>query len=728
MASQKEELKESRRRHLNWIIVGLLVTVVTVLSLPTFTYFPTENLKPGHPSPRTYQVDQRYRVKDVERTQSRRHDGLSKITPQFVLEKGAISHALDSLRNKIASFRKNPPQGLPSGETGWNRTEKIASLIAESLLEQGIIRDKSLFNRFKYQDTALLIEHGSRQKKTSANVKRREVKVETLRKSFIDYGNVKDKVRQILDDLYPDYPHTELIVRLLDESLRPTVSFNQEKFRRQIKEVKKSTEPYFVTYNQGEVLLKKGERVTKKHINLLRRLNSKQFHYQLTKGGASFGIITAAILFFYFYVREFNPDLLYQHKKLILLSILTVLFVATAKIVELLQVNLPPAIEYAIPLAAPVMLVTLMVSEGVAFLFSVFLALIISTFFAMNLELFAMLVLGAFTGILSIRNVERRGELLRGGLLVGLVQTVIVLCLFTLRTGDPLSTRAGAHLFWGAINGIIIVPFTVLGLLPFLEDGFDITTNFRLLELGDLNRPLLQYLFRKAPGTFQHSVMLSSLCEQTARAIGANALMVRVGCYYHDIGKAETPEYFIENQDENKNPHDELKPTLSASILKAHVKRGSQIARESGLPKEIVDLIEQHHGTTLIKTFYHDALKKTENEINKEEFQYPGPLPQTREAGLCMLGDAVEAACRGLEDPTPQTINERISNIVRDKFIEGQLNECDLTLRDLNIIIDSFTRFMTSVYHRRIEYPEAESPQEVEEHVQELQTGETPVG
>lgn len=725
MASQKERIKETRRRRLNWIIVVLMVVAITALSLPTFEYFRTSDLQPDEPSPRTYRMDQDYRIEDVRRTRVAKQRARRDIRPQFLVQRQVKDSVLESLTTRLDEVREDSSEEVsagerPSGEAEWERTREVAELIAESLLDRGILRDASVFDRLKDQQKALLVYNNAVE---SGGVTRREIDVSTLRNTLLGLDRVRPQARQILRSLYPEYEHTDFVAQVLDDVVRPTVTFNEEQFERAVERAEERVQTYYMSFKQGSVLLERGEIVKPEHVNILERINRERMHFQLTTGAASFGIVVVGLIFLYFYLREFNPELFSEHNKLALLAVLSVLFVGLAKVTELLQFNLPPHAEFALPIAAPVMLVTLMVSQGVAFLFSIFLALIIASYFSLSVELLGMLMLGAFTGIFAIRHVERRVTLLRSGLLIAFVHALMVLCLSTLRTGDPLTTEVGTRMLWGGINGVVIVPFTVLGLLPFLENGFGITTNFRLLELADLNHPLLRDLFQEAPGSFQHSVMLSNLCEQAARSIGANALLVRVGCLYHDLGKAENPEYFIENQEGIDNPHDDLKPTLSASILKAHVKKGSQVAREAGLPREIIDLIEQHHGTTLMKTFYHEALKESEDEISKEEFQYPGPLPQTREAGLCMLGDAVEAACRTLEDPTPQKIKERISNIVKDKFSEGQLNECDLTLRDLNTIISTFTRVLTSVYHRRIEYPDADSPEEMERKLEEIQSG-----
>jgi hypothetical protein len=247
-----------------------------------------------------------------------------------------------------------------------------------------------------------------------------------------------------------------------------------------------------------------------------------------------------------------------------------------------------------------------------------------------------------------------------------------------------------------------------LGLLPSLESLFDITTNFKLLELSNLHQPILRQLILVAPGTYHHSIVLGTLAEAAAEAVGANSLLVRVSACYHDIGKIKKPAYFIENQMEALNRHDKLSPSMSSLIVTSHVKDGVELARESKLPAPIIDIIRQHHGTSLI-TFFYQKAKDAENtrlaEVREEEYRYTGPKPQTKEAAIVMLADAVEAASKTLTDPTPARVQGMVERIINNIFVDGQLEECDLTLRDLHQIAKAFVRILTGIFHHRVDYP-----------------------
>jgi len=267
--------------------------------------------------------------------------------------------------------------------------------------------------------------------------------------------------------------------------------------------------------------------------------------------------------------------------------------------------------------------------------------------------------------------------------------------------GTGLLFELGFGLFGGLLAAVL-----VSGIIPLIESAFRYTTNLKLVELANMNNPLLRELMFQAPGTYHHSIIVGNLAEAAAETIGANPLLARVAAYYHDIGKARKPLYFIENVSGTENKHDKLAPSMSALILVAHLKDGVEMAKEHHLGRSLVDIIRQHHGTSLMKFFYDRAKQREEREVDEYDYRYPGPKPQTREAALIMLADAVEAASRTLTDPTPARIQGMVQKIVNNIFIDGQLDECELTLKDLHNIAKSFNRVLGGIFHHRIDYPE----------------------
>jgi len=279
------------------------------------------------------------------------------------------------------------------------------------------------------------------------------------------------------------------------------------------------------------------------------------------------------------------------------------------------------------------------------------------------------------------------------------------------RTAFAIRLVSGAA-FYGCC--VLLAGFLMTGLLPFIERLFDVQTDISLLELGDAAHPLLQKLSQHAPGTYNHSISVAALAETAAEAIGANGLLTRVGGYFHDIGKILKPAYFVENQREKANQHESLMPAMSTLVIIAHVKDGNDLARQHRLPKSIVDFIEQHHGTTLVEYFYRQAEKRRDEdpnggEVDETSYRYPGPKPQNRETAVMMLADAAEGACRTLVEPTPARIDSLVHEMAMKRLLDGQFEECGLTLKELNTVEESLAKSLAAVYHGRIKYPDQQT-------------------
>jgi hypothetical protein len=360
---------------------------------------------------------------------------------------------------------------------------------------------------------------------------------------------------------------------------------------------------------------------------------------------------------------------------------------------------------FAVPAAAGAMLATLLFDIHIGIVFSFIVSVLMGILLPAEPLFFLYAFVGSMTAAFSVIRCTQRSALMKAGLFVGLanVATVVFMDLYR----HQLFMASGWHNVVAAFLGGILAGVLVSGILPLLEWMFKEVTDISLLEYADLNRPLLKSLMVAAPGTYHHSIIIGSLAEGAAEAVGVNPLMARVSAYYHDIGKIKKPEYFIENQAKGENRHDRLTPSMSSLIIASHVKDGVELAHEHNLPPIITDIIQQHHGTALMTYFYSKA-KEAEGEssmIREEEYRYPGPKPQTKVAAIVMLADAVEAASRVLDNPTPSRIAALTDKIVTRIFEDGQLSECDLTLRDLTEIMKSFSKLLGGIYHYRIDYP-----------------------
>lgn len=304
------------------------------------------------------------------------------------------------------------------------------------------------------------------------------------------------------------------------------------------------------------------------------------------------------------------------------------------------------------------------------------------------------------SAILLVNQARKRTQVIQAGVISGILQLIALLLLEHFWINH--SQRYLIILINGLLCGII-----TLGILPLFEYILQTVTNISLLELADFNHPILQRMVLEAPGTYHHSLIVGNLSDSACSAVGANGLLARIGAYYHDIGKLQKPEYFIENQDITKNAHDELTPTMSKLIIMNHVKEGLELAKKYSLSPVLWDFIQQHHGNSLVYYFYRRALegKEEDQEVAEEGFRYPGPKPNTKETAIVLLADSVEAATRALKDPTPDKIEETVRKVINNKFIDGQLDECELTLKDIEKISSVFSKILSGIYHSRISYP-----------------------
>ena len=415
-------------------------------------------------------------------------------------------------------------------------------------------------------------------------------------------------------------------------------------------------------------------------------------------------IIIMTFAFLVVHLKMDKPKLLQDNEAMMLLSIVFVVAVFSMLIFKEWETLKRPLV-FAAPMAAFSIIVGLLLSKRLAVVVSLILCLLLALVNDFNMKYFIVHFFGSLIGVYSIPMIRNRGDLTKVGIRVAMINVVSILAVWLFTHNAFINLRElTMDLGLGFASGILSAVI-ILATLPYLEVFFSRTTNIKLLELADFNRPLLKRLMIEAPGTYHHSLIVASIAEQAAEAIGANSLLARVGAYYHDIGKLVKPSYFIENQEEG-NPHDPLSPTMSSLVVISHVKEGAALARAGDLDKIIVDCIEQHHGTSLIHYFYHRALEQN-SETKADNFRYPGPNPQSKEAAIIMLADAAEAASRALDDPSPNRIREMVEMIINNKFTDGQFSECSITLQDLKNIAESLVLTLNGIFHARIEYKDA---------------------
>lgn len=488
----------------------------------------------------------------------------------------------------------------------------------------------------------------------------------------------------------------EIVFNIINYQLKPNFFFDKEKTEELRKQAVKNVQPVMIQKNQ--IIVKEGEPVAEAQIDILKDLgllNDSGLDFYIYIG---LGVFIALIQFIqWYYLYKYFNDIFNDTSKLILISIVNLASLALARTLSIIS-------PYLIPIACAPMLLTLLLNYKVSLTLSVLNSILISSVVDFNVEITLIAILNGVLGAILIKKMQQRNDILYSSLYIAVVNMILTFTMGILLSNNVLEVVKKSG-FTGIAS--LISAVLTIGFLPFFESTFDIVTVVKLLELSNPNNPLLKKILMETPGTYHHSILVANLAEVAAEQVGGNPVLVRIAAYYHDVGKTKRPYFFKENQINRENPHDKITPNLSTLIITSHVKDGLEMAKEHNLPKVIQDIIVQHHGTTLVKYFYYMAKNNSENpeDVKEADFRYPGPIPQTKEAGIVMLADGVEAAVRSIKDPTQGKIEEMVNNIIKDKLNDGQLDHCDLTLKDLDKIRKAFLNTLNGIYHRRIEYP-----------------------
>jgi putative nucleotidyltransferase with HDIG domain len=501
---------------------------------------------------------------------------------------------------------------------------------------------------------------------------------------------------------------------LIDDKLAgvPTLSYDERETLRAREQARSEVSDIFDPFKRGDLLVQQNQPIDAETLDLL-RLEHERAVKLLTRGeilkrwSAAVGLCISLYALLGFYLSRNEPRLAGNASQLLLLCLMMNLGLGAMRVLTLQSWD-----AEALPVAVCGMVVTIAFGMDVAIMFTLGLSLLTCLALGVGIDELIVLAAGATAGIVTLGDVRSRTKLIEVGATIGSAYFLLTWAA-GLWQRDPVDLILATSL-WRAVWGVM-AGFFLGGILPFLEAYLGLLTGISLLELGHARHPLLQELVQRAPGTYNHSVTVGALAESAAERIGANALLVRVGAYFHDIGKMVKPEYFIENQVRGQtNRHSALNPAISTMIIIGHVKDGYELGREHNLPQPILDLIQQHHGTTLVEYFYREAARREAAStdpvgIHESAFRYPGPPPQSKEAAILMICDAVESASRTLSDPTPARLEALVDELTNKRLHDGQFDECGLTLKDLAEIKKSLTKSLIGLYHARIKYPEAKS-------------------
>mgnify|MGYP001240476852 CR=1 FL=1 len=674
--------RENSRRILTFLLTFLFIFSVLATSLITKKY----NLKEGDIA--KVDIKAQREVEDGTLTEERRQQAINSVPLQFN-KKTEVKTEVDSDINDFFAALSQINNSVS------DEKEKLQSLKGKTKIS---LSDEEILYALKLSN------------EESANVK--EFLVKTL-ENLYDNNNISDNTQKsnqedikkaqefVLIEVNSSKltrASKEIAIAIAYSEIKPNFYYDESKTEELKREASKKVSPVMIKKDQ--IIVKEGEPVTKYQIGILEDLgiiNNNNYY-------SGYLYICLGILIFFvlalewYYLSKYYPAIFMDTKKLVMINILIFAAILLARTVTMVS-------PFLIPLAFIPMIFSLVVNPKVALVSSILNCILISGAVNFNIEITILAVINALVGATILNKMHQRNEILFSTLYIGVTNVILTFSVGLLISNNVTDVAKKAFF---AFTASILSGILTIGFLPFFENVFDVVTTIKLLELSNPNNPLLKRLLIEAPGTYHHSILVGNLAELATEAVGGDAIFSRVCAYYHDVGKIKRPYFFKENQLENDNPHNKITPNLSTLIITSHVKDGVELAKEFKIPKSIIDVIEQHHGTSLVQYFYLTVKNSSLDpaSIDEDDFRYRGPIPETKEAGIIMLADAVEAAVRSMSEPSKVKIEEKVNYIIKSRLNDGQLDNCDLTLRDIEKIKAAFLNVFNGIYHSRIEYPE----------------------
>jgi len=738
-------LLQDLRSGLSWrdVVVGLLAVTAVSFILIGFRYQSIPKYEAGQIADRDVRAFQDVVYNDIDATELKRAEAEAAIPALYLVETDLIEGKVKAFTSAFSEAREILAKDAFSEETAEIRTSRAELLKELHGKLNGVFPAETLEVLLRYDFSPLLensllrllnevLRDGivsdrgelSREYRSGIMVSDGTMASERLLQDVWlkrDLSSAKEFLQSSLNIPGLSVREITTLVQYLESLLAPTLVFDREETLARRREAADRIRPVEVRIRQGQIIVRAEERVNERaqqQLDVLRGLREPQL--PLLQATGYFIIATILIYtlwrYFFYYQTHYQTRVRRIRSRTVLILCVVVFDIIVLRIGTALadilgerfqEIQDPFLLYYAIPLTFGALLITLLVDINLGLMTSTILALISGLFYG-SVDITIYTMIGCIAGIYSIRQYKDRAAILKSGLTIGVANMLTLAALGFLRQ-PPLSFAEVLGIAALALlNGIFASALASM-LLPALEAAFQTTTDVRLLELSNLNSPVLRRLAVEAPGTYHHSLMLATFAEAAAESIDANPLVVRVGAYFHDIGKLSKPEYFVENQSYGGNRHEELSPSMSCLVISSHVKEGLHFAKMAGLPPRIRDMIPQHHGTRIMTFFYKkalDAVDGDESKVAESDFRYPGPRPRSREAAILMLADSVEAASRTLgETPAPAQIEGMIDRVVDDIVADGQFDECDIALRDIRRVKDSFFKIIAGSLHHRIEYP-----------------------
>ncbi len=710
------------------------------LSAPSIPY---DASSLGAISALTIKAPRDYDVPDEESTRRKREAAAAEVRPVYDLDSTVLTEVDSRIRDAFASMRaalSAPEEGAEKPAAPPRDVEPLRQELVSKLQAPVESRDFESLVRIGFSAAAEQAELDLVGREMARMlVGERELLVTDERGIFVrplpegspggevvtDLDSIRDlaaaraDVERAAFDLQGDLPlqARRSLARLAQGALRPNLTYDAAETERRRLDAYRGVPPVVIQIKRGEKVVGAGDRIEPRHLLAFEAIRRQARTGDQTLARLAAGLLAGLLVFVAYRfgrhgLRRFQPrrrDALFLGVLLLsCLLALNGLGALGAALDDRFPILVPDALAFALPFAAGAMVVRLVLPAESALLFALISSSLYGLLEGTSLAIAIYALAGSIVGADRAARSQDRSGILRAGLFVGLTNALVIGC-FEAFVGRLWSVAAAQEMALGFGGGALLCPMIALAVIPLVEGVFGYTTDARLLELANLNHPALKELIVKAPGTYHHSIILGALAEAAAEAIGGNALLARVSAYYHDLGKGKNPLYFAENQ-KGQNRHDALPPEESAAIVRQHVADGLELARQYKLPKAVADAIPQHHGTRLIGFFYQKALRLHGAPLSEEPYRYLGPKPRSREAALVMLADGVEAASRSLPQASPEAVGSLVQKVVDSAFADGQLDDCDLTLRDLTAVARSFRRTLENLHHGRPSYPPDSRP------------------
>jgi putative nucleotidyltransferase with HDIG domain len=724
--------------------LSLILAIVLTPQIPLMQHA----YKVGQIAKKDIRADRDFLAVDRNSTEVKKLEAMEKVQSIYDYDsslpahiKANLSKAFVELHDTRKRAQKNGSDltaGLTYSEDGRANFEKTIGTIVSADEFNALIRNKfapafatKMGNliRAVYNDNRFITAEPLPKQDREKGIIVRDIRTNAQEKKK-DLGNVT-RVEEIRP-LIPRYvsiffghestDHKSAAIMLAAKLVQPNLTYNKDASEQLKMSIMDSVEPVYFQVQNNEIIVREGEKISITTLDMLEGLYKRSSRDYLSLFWVFLGMLVIIMFLasgLYYLSKDWfkkrnnmNKDLLFLAVAILMQCFLVKLSVFLAAAVNRAFPSIPAeACYYAIPFAVGAMLTGILINRNISLVFAVLSSFLVTFLIGGRTDLAIFSLIGSLAAVYHIDQCRKRSAFFRAGFFLGLINVVVVFFV-SLLSGKVPSLEIFLNMFLGFVGGISS-GFIVAGVSPLFENFFGYTTDIKLLEQSNLNQPIFQRMLIEAPGTYHHSIITGSLAEAAAEAIGANPLLAKVSAYYHDIGKIKKASYFIENQREGENRHDRLTPKMSSLVIISHIKDGCELAQEAKLGKEITNIIRQHHGTSLVSYFYEKARKDKDpstRSLPESDFRYPGPKPQTKEAGIVLLGDVMEASSRTLSNPTPARINHLVKERIERVFADGQLDECELTLHDLNKIADTFARILNGIFHHRIDYPELVRP------------------